>query len=148
MDNQGFVSQLRSTTLPKNGHIFSKKNFFKDGFLLFSLYNFFEDVILLFLLHPLIVLSSLYFFTTRLDVVILGKDNLGKSREDDPKTKAQRDTNIEDNPDTSIDKNKKTKKEDPSLETDADAKVDRERKTNNLDIRIATNVGANNLKQL
>lgn len=147
LNDQDSVNQSYVTILQRKGRAFGKKNFFKDDFLILSLYNFFEDVFLLFLFHPLIVLSSLYLFATRLGIIILGKDNLGKSREDDPKTKAQRDTNREDNLDTGIDKDKKTKEDDLSLETDINVKVDREKRANNLDIRIVANVGANNLKQ-
>ena len=70
-----------------------------------------------------------------LGVVVFSKDNVGKSRRDNPKTKIQRDVNRENNLSIGVDVNGGTRADNPSTGTDTDVGANGRSEADNLGIR-------------
>lgn len=111
---------------------FGRKTSFKAAFVILPLHNSFKDAFLLFPLQSLIILSSFCPFVIGLGVGVFGKDNIGKHRADNPKTKVQgEDANRKDNSRIGTNINGKTRVDNLGTGIDADAKIDNPSKTAN-----------------
>ena len=130
---------------------FGKKIFSEATFLIFLLHNSFKDTSLLFLLYPLIVSSSFCLPIAGLNVNIFGKNNIRKSRKDDPETKTQGNADRKDNLGIGVDTNKEIRANNLGTETDVDARTDGGTGADNPSIgidlgkRIDADTGTNNL---
>lgn len=131
-----------------NKHILGKKTSFEDVFLIFLLHNSSKNTFLILTLHSLIVSSSFCFLVVKSNINIFSNNNIRKSEENNPETKAQGDTNRKNNLGIEIDINKKIKAENPDIKTDVNAKTNRKIGINNLGIRIDANIRVNNLNKV
>ena len=95
----------------RNRVTFGKKASFEAALLIFPLHNSSKNAFLFLLLYSLIILSSFCLSATKLGISVFGKDNIRKSKGDDPRS-------------TSTDKDRRIRVDDPGTETEVDVGVD------------------------